>query len=86
MTQQLLTPYQSQYYGWLLTRHAASDTVESLAFLVDSQDDLNLHQVEAALFARKNAGAADRERDKELGFCWFRSPRVVVETKTGELT
>jgi ERCC4-related helicase len=55
MTQQLLTPYQSQYYAWLLTRRAASDTVESLAStLVDSQVDLNPHQVEAALFACKN--------------------------------
>lgn len=54
-TQQLLTPYQSQYYAWLLTRRAASDTVESLAStLVDSQVDLNPHQVEAALFACKN--------------------------------
>ncbi len=55
MTQQQLTPYQSQYYAWLLTRRAASDTVESLAStLVDSQVDLNPHQVEAALFACKN--------------------------------
>ena len=54
-TQPLLTPYQSQYYAWLLTRRAASDTVESLAStLVDSQVDLNPHQVEAALFACKN--------------------------------
>lgn len=55
MTQQLLTPHQSQYYAWLLTRRAAGDTVESLAStLVDSQVDLNPHQVEAALFACKN--------------------------------
>ncbi|MDO9225503.1 MAG: SNF2-related protein [Pseudomonadota bacterium] len=55
MTQQRLTPYQSQYYAWLLTRRAASDSVESLAStLVDSQVDLNPHQVEAALFACKN--------------------------------
>jgi ERCC4-related helicase len=55
MTQQLLTPHQSQYYAWLLTRRAASDSVESLAStLVDSQVDLNPHQVEAALFACKN--------------------------------
>lgn len=55
MTQQPLTPYLSQYYAWLLTRRAASDTVESLAStLVDSQVDLNPHQVEAALFACKN--------------------------------
>ena len=54
-TQPLLTPYQSQYYAWLLTRRAARDTVESLAStLVDSQVDLNPHQVEAALFACKN--------------------------------
>ena len=50
-----LTPHQSQYFAWLLTRRAASDTVESLAStLVDSQVDLNPHQVEAALFACRN--------------------------------
>ena len=50
-----LTVYQAQYYAWLLTRRAASDTVESLAStLMDSQVDLNPHQVEAALFACKN--------------------------------
>lgn len=55
MTQQLLTPHQSQYIAWLLTRRAAGDTVESLAStLVDSQVDLNPHQVEAALFACRN--------------------------------
>jgi ERCC4-related helicase len=55
MTQQLLTPYQSQYYAWLLTRRAAGDSVESLAAtLVDAQVDLNPHQVEAALFACAN--------------------------------
>ena len=54
-TQQLLTQHQSQYYAWLLTRRAAGDTVESLAStLVDSQVDLNPHQVEAALFACRN--------------------------------
>ena len=52
---QLLTPHQRQYYAWLLTRRAAGDTVESLAStLVDSQVDLNPHQVEAALFACSN--------------------------------
>jgi len=51
----LLTPHQSQYYAWQLTRRAASDTIESIAStLVDSQVDLNPHQVEAALFACKN--------------------------------
>lgn len=55
MPQTLLTPYQSQYVAWLLTRKAAGDTVESLAStLVDSQVDLNPHQVDAALFACRN--------------------------------
>lgn len=55
MTQQLLTPHQGLYYAWLLTRRAAGDSVESLAStLVDSQVDLNPHQVEAALFACAN--------------------------------
>ncbi len=55
MIRPLLTPHQSQYFAWLLTRRAAGDTVESLAStLVDSQVDLNPHQVDAALFACRN--------------------------------
>ena len=55
MTRRLLTPHQSQYVAWLLTRRAPSDSVESLAStLVDSQIDLNPHQVDAALFACQN--------------------------------
>jgi Superfamily II DNA/RNA helicases, SNF2 family len=54
-TQSLLTPHQSQYVAWLLTRRAAGDTLESLAStLVDSQVDLNPHQVDAAIFACRN--------------------------------
>lgn len=50
-----LTPQQSLYYAWLLTRRTANDSVESLAStLVDSQVDLNPHQVDAALFACGN--------------------------------
>ena len=50
-----LTPHQGLYYAWLLTRRAAGDSVESLAStLVDSQVDLNPHQIEAALFACAN--------------------------------
>ena len=52
---QRLTPHQSQYTAWFLTRRAASDSVESLAStLASSQIDLNPHQVEAALFACRN--------------------------------
>ena len=50
-----LTPYQSQFFAWELTRRASSDSVESLgSTLVDAQVDLNPHQVEAALFACQN--------------------------------
>ncbi|MFC1080100.1 SNF2-related protein [Pasteurella multocida] len=50
-----LTSQQSQYYAWLLTRKIADGSVESLATtLVDSQVDLNPHQVDAALFACQN--------------------------------
>ena len=56
MTPRLLTPQQSQYVAWQPTRRAVvDDTVESLAStLVDSQIELNPHQVEAALFACRN--------------------------------
>ena len=51
----ILTPHQSQYYAWQLTRKSASDSVESFAAtLVDAQVDLNPHQVDAALFACQN--------------------------------
>lgn len=53
--EQLLTEHQRLYYAWLLTRRQGGDSVESLATtLVDSQVDLNPHQVEAALFACAN--------------------------------
>lgn len=48
----LLTPYQSQYVAWLLTRRMGADSADLLAStLVDAQVDLNPHQVDAALFA-----------------------------------
>lgn len=49
------TPHQSQYFAWQLTRQAQNGSMESLAStLVDSQVDLNPHQVDAALFACQN--------------------------------
>ena len=51
----MITAYHTKYYAHVLTRRAAGDTVESLAStLVDSQVDLNPHQVDAALFACRN--------------------------------
>ena len=55
MKQIFSTPHQSKYYAWLLTRQAQSGSMDSLAStLVDSQVDLNPHQVDAALFACQN--------------------------------
>ena len=50
-----LTPYQSQYDAWQLTRRTEADSVEAPAStLVNSQVALIPHQVEAALFACQN--------------------------------
>ncbi|MDO1510785.1 MULTISPECIES: SNF2-related protein [unclassified Neisseria] len=55
MQQSKLTPHQSKYFAWQLTRQAQNGSMESLAStLVDSQVDLNPHQVDAALFACQN--------------------------------
>ncbi|WP_284431667.1 SNF2-related protein [Acidovorax sp. SUPP950] len=46
------TPYQTQYFAWLLSRQIGRDSPDLLAStLVDARVDLNPHQVEAALFA-----------------------------------
>lgn len=51
----ILTPYQSQYVAWQLSRRMGGDSADLLAStLVDAQVDLNPHQVEAALFAFQN--------------------------------
>ena len=50
-----VTLQQSKYLAHLLTRQAESGSMDSLAStLVDSQVDLNPHQVDAALFACQN--------------------------------
>jgi SNF2 family DNA or RNA helicase len=47
-----LTDFHANYFAHDLTKRCASDSVEKLAtVLADAQVDLNLHQVEAALFA-----------------------------------
>ncbi|WP_248642794.1 SNF2-related protein [Thermomonas fusca] len=53
--QAAITPYQAKYYAWMLTRQGAGDSVDTIAStLVNSQVDLNPHQVDAALFACNN--------------------------------
>ena len=47
-----MTKYHAKYFAHELTRRCPSDCVEKLAgALVDAQVDLNLHQIDAALFA-----------------------------------
>lgn len=91
---QHLTPYQSRYIAWQLTRRAAGNSLESLAStLVDSQVDLNPHQVEAALFACQNPLARGVILADEVGLgktieaglvisqCWAeRRRRVLIIT------
>ncbi len=48
----MLTDYHAKYFAYELTRRCPSDRVERIAStLMDSQVDLNPHQVDAALFA-----------------------------------
>ena len=50
-----ITSYHAKYFAYELTKNSASDNIQKLAStLVDSQIDLNPHQVDAALFACKN--------------------------------
>ena len=50
-----LSNQQKLYLSWILTKKSADKSIDSLAStLIDSQVDLNPHQVDAALFAFKN--------------------------------
>ena len=50
-----LSNQQKLYLSWILTKKSADNSIDSLAStLIDSQVDLNPHQVDAALFAFKN--------------------------------
>ena len=55
MTVAKLTDYHAKYFAYELTRRCPSDSVERIAStLMDSQVDLNPHQVDAALFALRS--------------------------------
>lgn len=47
-----ITPYHAKYFAYELTKRNSSDSIQKRSIsLMDAQDDLNPHQVEAALFA-----------------------------------
>ncbi len=51
----MITPYQTKYYAWQLTRRLSAEDEDKLTgAIMDAQIDLNPHQVDAALFAFKN--------------------------------
>jgi len=51
----VITPHQTQYFAWQLTRRLSSEDEDKLTgAIMDAQIDLNPHQVDAALFAFKN--------------------------------
>lgn len=51
----MITPYQTQYFAWQLTRRLSSEDEDKLTgAIMDAQIDLDPHQVDAALFAFKN--------------------------------
>ena len=50
-----LTPHQSQYIAWQLSKQTASNNVDDFgATLVDAKIDINPHQIDAAIFACQN--------------------------------
>ncbi|HMM46114.1 MAG TPA: hypothetical protein PKE41_10875 [Candidatus Macondimonas sp.] len=85
MTPHPLTPHQAQYFAWLLTRRAASDSVESLAStLVDAEIDLNPHQVDAALFACRNPLSRGVKGEVTTGFRPFSLDVSQLRLQPGE--
>ncbi len=51
----MITPYQTQYFAWQLTRRLSPEDEDKLTgAIMDAQIDLNPHQVDAALFAFRN--------------------------------
>jgi len=50
----VVTPHHAKYYAHELTAKKSSDMVDRLTYsLVEAAVDLNPHQIEAALFARR---------------------------------
>ena len=66
--QQLLTPYQSLYCAWLLTRRAAADSAEEYVpdFVVET--DAMIFMVETE--ARVDIGTQEVQSKAEAAACW----------------
>ena len=74
MTTSLITPHQSQFYAWQLTRRAASDSVEALAStLVNSQVDVETDQyilmAETKAKDDMNDGEVKAKADAAIQWC-----------------
>lgn len=79
-----LTPYQSQYVAWQLSRRMGADSADLLAStLVDAQVDLNPHQVEAALFAFRSSLSKGVNVADEVGCCVSNSVALDLSYRSG---
>ena len=81
----MITPYQTQYFAWQLTRRLSSEDKDQLTgAIMDAQIDLNPHQVDAALFAFKNPLAKGVLLADEVGLGKTIEAGLVIAQKWAE--
>jgi hypothetical protein len=80
-----LTDYHAKYFAYELTRRCPSDSVERIAStLMDSQVDLNPHQVDAALFALRSPLSKGALLADEVGLGKTMEAGIVLAQKWAE--
>lgn len=80
-----ISPHQSQYFAYALTRRHSSDDFEKLVgTLIDAQVDLNPHQVEAALFAFQSPFSQGALLADEVGLGKTIEAGLVISQKWAE--
>jgi hypothetical protein len=81
-----LTDYQAKFIAYELTRRFPPDSVEKLTgALVDAQVDLNLHQIDAALFAFRSPLSKGAFLADEVGLGKTIEAGLVLSQKWAEL-
>jgi SNF2 family DNA or RNA helicase len=80
-----LTDYHAKYFAYELTKRCSSDSIEKLAgALVNTQVDLNPHQVEAALFPFKSPLSKGALLADEVGLGKTIEAGLVISQKWAE--
>jgi ERCC4-related helicase len=81
----MITDYHAKYFAYELTKRCPSDSLEKLtSTLIDAQVDLNLHQVEAALFAFRSPLSKGAILADEVGLGKTIEAGLVISQKWAE--